>query len=349
MNKHISCLIPFCLTACQTTHVSTQPDALSLVDQLLDAQLVKIQVEHKSLALASGLNFHPLKTSQPVTVQKAQLTPSVKSLPTPKSLLPKPVTANPQPANIPNVSFTGEADPLPGLVSKAGNKQSLDNALGVIIPSGWTTVKSTRLKSGFKTLVSWTAGDQWPHTLSKLARENKLQVTIQWASRQVLIDLADTQQGTKTVTSNPWAQPKLLTKPAMPTLPTKPAAPDKSKPSLMATQKGSIQKASLPPPQPTKKIWRAETGTTLKDAIFTWAAETTCDSNPDKKWTVAWVTTTNYRIDAPLQFNGTWRDALNQVFTLYFKASVPLYAGTNSAQCVLKVDDKPVVDDKTVH
>ncbi|HHE4913573.1 TPA: TcpQ domain-containing protein [Enterobacter hormaechei] len=345
MNKHITCLIPLCLTACQTTHVSSQPDALSLVDQLLDAQLVKIEIEQKSLALASGLNFKPLKTNQPVTVQKAQLTPSVKSLPAPKSLLPKPVIATPQPAKIPNVSFTGEADSLPGLVSKAGNKQSLDNALGVIIPSGWTTVKSARLKSGFKTPVSWTAGDQWPHTLSKLARHNKLQVNIQWASRQVLIDLADTQQQTKPVVSNPWAQPKLLTMPAMP---AKPADPDKSKTSLLITQKGSTQKASLPPPQPARKIWRAETGITLKDAIFTWAAETTCEANPGKKWTVAWVTTTNYRIDAPLQFSGTWRDALNQVFTLYLKASVPLYAGTNTAQCVLKVDDKPVVDDKTV-
>ncbi|HBE3287402.1 TPA: TcpQ domain-containing protein [Escherichia coli] len=345
MNKPITCLIPLCLTACQTTHVSSQPDALSLVDQLLGAQLVKIQIEQKSLALASGLNFQPLKTSQPVAVQKAQLTPSVKSLPAPNSLLPKPVITNSQPAKIPNVSFTGEASSLPGLVSKAGNKQSLDNALGVIIPSGWTTVKSARLKSGFKTLVSWSAGDQWPHTLSKLARENKLQVTIQWASRQVLVDLADTQQETKPVVSNPWAQPKLLSTPATP---AKPADPDKSKASLLTTQKASTQKASLPPPQPTRKIWRAETGTTLKDAIFTWAAETTCEANPGKKWTVAWVTTTNYRIDAPLQFSGTWRDALNQVFTLYLKASVPLYAGTNTAQCVLKVDDKPVVDDKTV-
>ncbi|AZS59331.1 hypothetical protein C5E18_24775 (plasmid) [Pectobacterium parmentieri] len=346
MNKHITCLLPLCLTACQTTHVSTQPDALSLVDQLLGDQLVKIQIEQKSLALASGLNFQPVKTSQPVTVQKAQL-PSGKSSPppAPKGQVGKPVITNSQPAKLPNVSFTGDADNLPALVSNAGNKQSLDTALRVIIPSGWSTVKSARLKSGFKPLISWSAGDQWPHTLSKLALENKLQVTIQWASRQVLIDLADTQQGTKPVVTNPLSQPQLLSPPA---IAAKPVDPDKSKPSVMAVKKTNTQKASLPSLQPAKKIWRAEIGTTLKDAIFTWAAETTCEANPDKKWTVAWVTTTNYRIDGPLQFSGTWRDALNQVFTLYLKASVPLYAGTNSPQCVLKVDDKPVVDDKTV-
>lgn len=345
MNKHITCLIPLCLTACQTSHVSSQPDALSLVDQLLDTQLVKIHIEQKSLALASGLNFQPLKTSPPVTVQKAQLTPSVQSPPAPKSLLPKPVIANSKPAKIPNVHFTGEADNLPALVSKRGIKQSLDNALGAIIPSGWTTVKSARLTSGFKTPVSWAAGDQWPHTLSKLAVENELQVQILWASRQVLIDMADSHQLSKPVALTSLAQPKLLSPPS---IANKVAATDKAKPTPLTVPKVSVQKAPPPLPQPIKKIWQAETGTTLKDAIFTWAAETTCESNLGKKWTVAWVTTTNYRIDAPLQFSGTWRDALNQVFTLYLKASVPLYAGTNTAQCVVKVDDKPVVDDKTV-
>ncbi|HDR2628029.1 TPA: TcpQ domain-containing protein [Enterobacter cancerogenus] len=345
MNKHMTCLIPLCLTACQTTHVSSQPDALSLVDQLLGAQLVKIQIEQKSLALASGLNFQPLKTSQPVTVQKAQLTPLVKSIPEPKGLLSKPGIVNSQPAIIPNVSFTGEADNLPALVSKAGNNQSLDNALVVIIPSGWTTVKSARLTSGFKKPVSWAAGDQWPHTMSKLALENKLRVQILWASRQVLIDVADSPKVNKPVALTPLAQPKLLSPPS---IANKAATPDKAKPTPLIVPKVSVLKAPSPLPQPVKNLWRAETGTTLKDAIFTWAAETTCEANPDKKWTVAWVTTTNYRIDAPLQFSGTWRDALNQVFTLYLKASVPLYAGTNTAQCVLKVDDKPVVDDKTV-
>ncbi|EME5107841.1 TcpQ domain-containing protein [Salmonella enterica] len=343
MNKHITCLLPLCLTACQTTHVSSQPDALSFVDQLLGDQLIKIKIEQKSLALASGLNFQPLATKKPVIEQKAQLNASVKHPPVQKALLAPPkITASLAP-NRQNVSYTGVADSLPALVSKSGNRQTLDTALAVIIPSGWTTEKSSRLKSGFKSLVSWTAGDQWPHTLSKLAQENKLQVKIQWASRQVLIDLADSQEVTKPAVLNPWAQPKLS---AAPATAGKSPVPDKSKPAPFSAQQASVSKASLPP-QPVKKLWRAETGTTLKDAIFTWAAETTCDASPDKKWTVAWVTTTNYRIDAPLQFSGTWRDALNQVFTLYLKASVPLYAGTNSAQCVLKVDDKPVVDDKT--
>lgn len=343
MNKHITCLLPLCLTACQTTHVSSQPDALSFVDQLLGDQLIKIKIEQKSLALASGLNFQPLLTKKPIIEQKAQLNASVKHTPVQKTLMAPPKTTTSLTPTLQNIRYTGVADHLPALVSKTGNRQTLDTALAAIIPPGWATEKSSRLKSGFKNLVSWTAGDQWPHTLSKLARENKLQMNIQWASRKVLIDLADSQEVTKPAVVNPWALPKLS---ATPAAADKPVAPDKSKPASFLAPQVSAPKAPLPSTL-VKKLWRAETGTTLKDAIFTWAGETTCDANPDKKWTVAWVTTTNYRIDAPLQFSGTWRDALNQVFTLYLKASVPLYAGTNSSQCVLKVDDKPVVDDKT--
>jgi len=36
-----------------------------------------------------------------------------------------------------------------------------------------------------------------------------------------------------------------------------------------------------------------------------------------KNWTVAWLTPTNYRFDAPLTFDGSFREMLNRLFILY--------------------------------
>ncbi|HCA3439646.1 TPA: TcpQ domain-containing protein [Salmonella enterica subsp. salamae serovar 35:g,m,s,t:-] len=97
--------------------------------------------------------------------------------------------------------------------------------------------------------------------------------------------------------------------------------------------------ATTPPPE--VKEWIALTGHTLKDTIYTWASTADCTAS-SSHWTVAWLTSTDYRIDAPLHFSGTFKNALNGVFELYQGATVPLYAGTNTSQCILKVDSKPV-------
>lgn len=93
---------------------------------------------------------------------------------------------------------------------------------------------------------------------------------------------------------------------------------------------------------PTPKVWRIEAGSTLKDTLFSWAAAEKCSTPGVANWTVAWLTSANYRIDAPLQFDGSFRDALNSLFTLYGTAQVPLYAGVRQAQCVISVDDKEI-------
>ena len=100
-------------------------------------------------------------------------------------------------------------------------------------------------------------------------------------------------------------------------------------------------KPIITPAKLVEKTWVALTGQTLKDTMFQWAANADC-SVAGTHWTVMWQTSVNYRIDAPLHFTGAFKDALNGIFQLYQGASVPLYAGTNSMQCVLKVDDKPI-------
>ncbi|MDE9537421.1 toxin co-regulated pilus biosynthesis Q family protein, partial [Xenorhabdus bovienii] len=66
-----------------------------------------------------------------------------------------------------------------------------------------------------------------------------------------------------------------------------------------------------PKPIVHQKVWRIETGSTLKDTVFNWSANEKCATPGISHWTVAWITSVNYRIDAPLQFEGSYRDALN--------------------------------------
>ncbi|MDH1321570.1 toxin co-regulated pilus biosynthesis Q family protein [Enterobacter bugandensis] len=93
---------------------------------------------------------------------------------------------------------------------------------------------------------------------------------------------------------------------------------------------------------PSPKIWRAIQGSTLKDTLYSWDAEEKCIGGQSGNWSVAWLADVNYRIDAPLSFSGSFKDALNGVFRLYTTAAVPLYAGISTSQCLLKGDAKEV-------
>lgn len=86
--------------------------------------------------------------------------------------------------------------------------------------------------------------------------------------------------------------------------------------------------------------WRAEQGATLKDTLYQWAAAEACANSLKGNWNVIWLTEVNYRIDAPLFFSGSFREALTALFRLYSAAKVPLYAGISRSQCLLKVDTK---------
>ncbi len=110
------------------------------------------------------------------------------------------------------------------------------------------------------------------------------------------------------------------------------------------TKKSALQTASLadvtvrkpqPIPQP---VWRGEVGSTLKDTLFRWSASQSCLEGGS--WRVIWETAVNYPIDAPLRFQGNFHTALNGLFGLYQHAQKPLYAFTNSTQCVIRVTDK---------
>lgn len=341
-------LLPLLLTGCQQGHVSTLPAAQSYVDSLLSAQLLVVKVEQESLALASGLNFAPVKRPAATPPVSLLVTAAKKPAPTTGNSVPLPPGPRLMPG-LQQVRYTGTPDALPVIVTRDGQQIRLDQALTAIVPAGWETVLSSRLQSSSLPRVAWQRGDQWPYVLDKLAREQQLQINIYWASRQVTVDRVDKSGAAPVLTGKPVTPP--VTPRTTTPVPTQTQSkllpghviPATSPPSpSVATAKVTTPVKAPEPVKPAPRLWRAETGSTLKDTLFTWAATTDCEVQAGKKWSVAWVTETNYRIDAPLQFSGPWREVLNQVFALYQNAAIPLYAGTNSAQCVLKVDDKPM-------
>ncbi|HBA5081666.1 TPA: pilus assembly protein, partial [Escherichia coli] len=99
-------------------------------------------------------------------------------------------------------------------------------------------------------------------------------------------------------------------------------------------------KPVVPPPQKVipPRQWKMEKGTTLKDGLARWTSSEKC---PHGTWTLRWETPVNYSIDAPLVFTGSFRQALEQLFALYTPAEKPLYARTSTAQCLLRVTDRP--------
>ncbi|ECE0486446.1 hypothetical protein KX75_19940 [Salmonella enterica subsp. enterica] len=337
MTKYWMLPLPLMLTGCQHLHSATtdsQPPAQQVVDQLLQQNIARVQMAQDNLAQASGVHFDPVVPVAPAPAGASQTTAPAAALlsgtPGPSLALPSP------PASIvtmANITSTGTPPvSLPALVTKDGHNQPLGTAVRAIIPADWTTVLSQSAK-GFQTRVSWRGGDQWPHVLDRLAGDYPLHIVIMWASRQVTVDLRE-------------AKPQAAPVKATPAVATGPHNPFSGSASSPATAKVTIVPSPAvvvkpaPVPVPVKETWRAEAGQTLKDVLFTWSAKADCGNG--RHWTVDWATKTNYHIDAPLTFTGSYRDALNGIFYLYQGASVPLYAGTATPQCLLKVDDKPV-------
>lgn len=115
-------------------------------------------------------------------------------------------------------------------------------------------------------------------------------------------------------------------------------APSKTT-TLLTDKPLTAMKVTLPPKH--VQTWQIEKGGTLKEGVMAWAIKDSCIAPGAKNWTVYWQTPINYQIDAPLRFSGDFKSALRSVLELYQSAKKPLYAETNSAQCLIRITDKP--------
>lgn len=340
---HTSVLLPVLLGGCSLTQ-QRQPDvdARQFVDGQITTQLQRIALAQKNLQLASQTapkKVSPTpKPSLPATAPEAtrspdKLTHSVRGLSAIKSL------GSPEPYTFVNVN---------------ARNLRLGTMLRTIVPPGWTTVISADLKRKFTSSLSLTASDQWPYVLDQLLQKNGWVALIEWQNKTVSVAYRTPDFSTvPMVVSKPVAQQSAQQTSVKALALNAPSSAAPRNP--FSSSRVNEAKTGATKPAPTKappltvikaapmtKTWRAEQGSTLEDTLNLWASEEKCTGGQNGTWSVMWLTKVKYRIDAPLSFSGTWNEALNGIFRLYSTASIPLYAGISTPQCLLKVDDKEV-------
>ncbi|WP_313618946.1 TcpQ domain-containing protein [Pantoea septica] len=347
-------LIPvLLLTGCAQQTVITGPPSSSVVDSMLS----------RSAADISAMQYR-IHQSSPSAKRPA----SPASIKNTAPLLSSPAAAA-KPSGMTTLQLAAGAGPADGFVRQGGAAPTLRAALRKIIPPGHSVVFDKAVSADAPELWQWSGNDRWPFVIDKLLATRGMKATVNDKTGTVTIEPAQRAQTTRASgkgTSSPVPAVGLI-KPVPAAASDKPAS---SAPAKTVTQTGggrnpfrggataqtaaaanvpvspAAAKAPVVPVIPPKVIqvrhWRIETGSTVKDWLYSQAATEACTVPGIKNWTVAWLTPTNYRVDAPLTFDGTFREMLNRLFTLYGTAKVPLYAGVRAAQCVVSVDDKEV-------
>lgn len=335
------------LTGCAQQSVVTGPPSGSVVDSMLSRSAADISAMQYRIHQSgpSAQRPGPPKasvTAAPAAAKTAALLPAVSA------------AARKAPAGL-----TG-AGPSDGFVRQGGAAPTLRAALRSIVPPGQTVVFDKTVSADAPELWQWAGNDRWPYVADKLLAPHGLKATVNAATRTVTIEPAQHGQTQKAAPAG-----ASLSVPA--NKPAKAASPGAVRPVPLPTTgrnpfRGSqaapvrpgaagevpAPKQAIPaaPVMPVRVVqirhWRIEPGNTVKDWLYSQATNETCSAPGIKNWTVAWLTPVNYRVDGPLEFSGSFREMLNQLFTLYGAAKVPLYAATHAAQCVLQVDDKEV-------
>ncbi|EHF1242365.1 hypothetical protein J0X57_004161 [Salmonella enterica] len=227
----------------------------------------------------------------------------------------------------PALTSTGQRPAIPAL-AQTGTAPTLRQALAKIVPPGWTIHYDMGLKPEVRRPMTWQGNDQWPYVLNRLLAQEKMRAEINWTTQKVSVSAAG------------QADVAAVSPPVVKATPGKTTGknPFTGSGVKTSTVPGASKVSVVKPPAVRPVLWQASVGSTLKDTLLEWTTREKCTAGGT--WKLAWNTTVNYRIDAPLAFSGSFRSAINDLFILYGTASTPLYAATQSAQCVLLVDDK---------
>ncbi|EQB0377719.1 toxin co-regulated pilus biosynthesis Q family protein [Serratia marcescens] len=336
-------LAPVVLSGCAiSTPAPPRVPAQEFVTSLIQEQVPIIQRAQADLAQASRIRLKPAPAARESV--PATITPSHRP---PDTIQPKALAGQPVPT-LQAIRYLGER-PVSLALARAGKATTLRQAIRQIAPAGWQVSFSQELKPDARISLQWRGNDQWPFVLDEVLQQQSKVALIDWQAQRISVAAKSAEFAPGAVTVQPPNKIAVSTS-------TAPAMTDKQgtvssgrnpfggKKSVRAPAAAVKTTASLTLPKTIikPKVWRIEAGSTLKDTLFSWAAAEKCSTPDVANWTVAWLTSANYRIDAPLQFEGSFRDALNSLFTLYGTAKVPLYAGIRHAQCVISVDDKEI-------
>ncbi|EBC1670958.1 hypothetical protein F6B50_18005 [Salmonella enterica] len=323
MKQHTVPALGLLLSGC-AVQGNSQPDvpADNVVDQMIAVNTQKVSfVQQQLIAALTPVLPAPLRPTPSVSSSKAMP-------PAPARKVAAVPPAAPS-ARWPALTMTGLRPAMPAL-AVSGKAPTLRQALAKIVPVGWTIHYDMGLKPEVRRPLTWQGNDQWPYVLNRLLTQEKMRAEINWTTQKVSVSQAGTS-GVPAV-SSPAAKVK--------STPGKTTGKNpftgngvKNSPVPVASKVSEVK-----PPAVRAVIWQASVGSTLKDTLLEWTTREKCTAGGT--WKLAWNTTVNYRIDAPLAFSGSFRSAINDLFILYGTASTPLYAATQSAQCVLLVDDK---------
>ncbi|MGP0172703.1 TcpQ domain-containing protein [Pseudomonas sp. NCHU5208] len=108
--------------------------------------------------------------------------------------------------------------------------------------------------------------------------------------------------------------------------------------SISVSKTAGISKPPLPITSPTvvpqvREIWVAEAGSTLRDSVEAWAKKA--------GWKVIWdQDDLNYPIAAALRFEGSFKDAIYQLFPLYDNAPRPFIVDGSSVQQIVHIAER---------
>lgn len=276
------------------------------------------------------------------------------------------LTPGSQPA-LPALSVTGTPGTVAVLSLSPARNLTLEQWVRRIMPSGWKLEYENALRTALNTrIVSVYTNDQWTRVLNRLLAEQSLHGDLNWTTQTVTLRRPGQQSVARVQPEDKPATPAAPRNPFSSTRAAVPAAvateKTKSRPAATTVSTGQrqAQAASATPSVPSRpaapvltgtpvpvsdsggKVWRAQPGTTLRRTLMQWAGETRCETADGTKWTVIWpASVTDYRLDAPLTFHGSFESMLTQVFDLYHTASKPLYAKASRMQCLVSVTDTP--------
>lgn len=326
MKQHAVTALGLLLSGCaaQGNHVSDVP-ANDVVDSMMAVNTQKVSfVQQQLIAALTPVLPAPPRISRTTS---SLLTQNAHGLSQPKTNNAPSRTPVATSARLPTLTYLGKTPTIPALAA-AGKAPTLRQALVNIVPRDWTIHYDIGLKPEVRRPLAWSGNDQWPYVLNRVLAQEKLRAEINWSEQKVSVfDAARTSVTTPKATVIKSATDKSVGKNPFTGGVTKSA-------TVVATTTRPVVKS----PDIKPLIWRANTGVTLKDTLLDWTIREKCAVGGN--WKLAWNTSVNYRIDAPLVFTGSFQNAINDVFILYGAASTPLYAATQSAQCVLFVDDK---------
>ncbi|EAU0198633.1 hypothetical protein IFG63_004414 [Salmonella enterica] len=319
MKQHTVPALGLLLSGC-AVQGNSQPDvpADNVVDQMIAVNTQKVSFVQQQLIAA-------LTPVLPAPPRPSATSSSPPSQNVPLQSPPRVTTSSRWPA----LTSTGQRPSIPAL-ARTGTAPTLRQALAKIVPSGWIIHYDMGLKPEVRRPLTWQGNDQWPYVLNRLLAQEKMRAEINWTTQKVSVSQAGTS-GVPAV-SSPAAKVK--------TTPGKSTGknPFTGSGGKTSTVPVASHVSGVKPPAVRPVSWQASVGSTLKDTLLEWTTREKCTAGGT--WKLAWNTTVNYRIDAPLAFTGSFRSAINDLFILYGTASTPLYAATQSAQCVLLVDDK---------